>query len=113
MGKLAGILAVISAFGAKLWRIIKAVSKLNTLKKEVIEAYIESKQAYDCAMRTIEIIQGYFKPESDGGKKLTINEITAITEQIKVLSIEIKQAATESMEAKNEIKKIIETVKKK
>lgn len=110
--KLAGILTLIGAFGAKVMHLVKAASKLKTVKKEVLEAYTESKEAYEIAMDTIKKIESYFTEESDGGKKLTMKEITEATELVKKLAVELKQATTEIFEAKDSIKNLIDSFKK-
>jgi len=110
--KITAILTGIGLFLGKAWRVIKAASKLKSLKKEIIEAYTESEKAYKMALSTMEKIKGFLKEDSDGGKKLTVKEMAAVMDLLKTLSSELKKAGNEVMEAKTEIKKLIDSIKK-
>jgi hypothetical protein len=111
--KLTAILTGIGLFLGKAWKIIKATTKLKALKKEIIEAYEESEKAYKQASETLKKIQGYFKEDSDGGKKLTTKEVAEATKLLSELGTQFKKATKEVLEAKEEIKKVIDSFKSK
>lgn len=111
--KLAGIIAAIGAFGAKIWQIIKAVSKLRTVKKEVMEAYEQSMATFNYLSESFEKMKQFFSAESDGGKKLTPAEIQKAGVILKESMEMLNKAKKEIFEAKDEIKKLIDAIKKK
>jgi len=110
--KLTAILTGIGLIFGKAWKIIKAATKLKALKKEIIEAYEESEKAYFCASVTLKKIRGYFKEDSEGGKKLTSKEVAEATRLLGELGAQLKKATKEVLEAKDEIKKVIDSIKK-
>lgn len=112
MGKLIGIFSAIGLFAGKVWRIIKAVSKLKKLKKEVLEFYEAGQVAYKNAESTLDKLKGYLGEGSDGGKKLTANEVKEAVVLLTELSKDLKLVYKEGLEAKDEIKKLIDSFKK-
>ena len=111
--KLTAILTGLGIFLGKAFRIIKAVSKLKSLKKEIVEAYEESEKAYKQASETLKKIQNYFDADSDGGKKLTSKEISEAMKLLQSFNVQFKKATKEVFEAKAEISKVLEAIKQK
>ena len=111
--EIAGIITAIGVFFAKAVQIIRAAGKLKKVKKEVLEAWKEGKEAYEKAQETIEAIKGYFASDSAGGKKLTGEEINEILKHLQALGKEIAEFTKESLEAKEAVSELIKEFKKK
>lgn len=111
--KLAAILTAIGAIFGKTWRIIRAVIKLKSLKKEIKEFWNASEKTLKDAKNVKEKLLSYFKEDSDGGKKLTAKEITEATSLITSFFNQLETTYKEGVEAKDEIKKVIDSFKKK
>lgn len=113
MAKITAIMAGIGLFFTRAWKIIRALKELKAVKKEIIEAYDEGKEALEIAQQTVNDIKKYFTDDSDGGKKLTAKELKEGIGKIERLINEIKEASVETIEAKDKLKEVIEKIKQK
>lgn len=111
--KLAALGASIAVIYNKVVKVIKSTKKLKKVKTELIEAYEAGEKAYNQSSETIEKIQGYFSSGSDGGKKLTTDELVEATKLLTSLTAQLKEAYTKGLEAKTEIMELIKEFKSK
>ena len=111
--KLMIILTSIWTFLVKGYQIFKSVSKLASLRKEIKDAYDESRITLDMALRTTNKIKSFFSEENDGGKSLTVAEVQEAAKLLEELTVQIQKGYTEVMEAKAEIKKVLDSFKSK
>ena len=92
--------------------IAMSLSKLRGLKKEVTEAYKEILEAYEKIQEAIKLLDESRGEKSDGGKKITFNELNKITKKFKEVVKESSEAVKESVEAKNMLMSVINPKKK-
>lgn len=110
--KIAAIITGIGVFFGKVFQIIRAAGKLRDVKKEVTEFIKESKEAWECAEETYKKIKSYFTEGSDGGKKLTANEVKEAVTLLEKFWKEAKEASVEGLEAKQAIQEMIKKLRK-
>lgn len=106
-----GILAGVLAFLGKLWHIIKSASELKVVKKEVLEFYVEGKEALEVTKSGLDELKSFIQPHSDGGKKLTREEVKRSMAIISNIYKELEEAWVEGAEAKEAISNLIKKIK--
>lgn len=111
--KIAAIITAIGVFFGKVFQIIRSAGKLRDVKKEVTGFIKEGKEAWESADVTYKKIQSYFTEDSDGGKRLTANEIKEAVTLLETFWKEAREASVQGLEAKEAIKNLIEGFKKK